>query len=99
MFIGNFQGTYEHLSTAKTLKTIRHKQDESLWDYMKCFCNIRNAIPYIQDTKIINAFHDEVSDIKTTVEIAMKKPSIFLLTLSSRMSLHRIYEFHLSFLS
>jgi hypothetical protein len=36
MFIGNFQGTYERRSTAKTLKTIKQKLDESLWDYVKC---------------------------------------------------------------
>jgi TnpA family transposase len=41
---------------------------------VKCFCNARNAIPYIQDIEIINAFCDGVSDIKTVEEIAMKKP-------------------------
>jgi hypothetical protein len=41
---------------------------------MKHFCNTRNAIPYIQDIEIINAFHDGVSDIKIVEEIAMKKP-------------------------
>jgi fructose 1,6-bisphosphatase len=41
---------------------------------MKCFCNASNAISYIQDIKIINAFRDEVSDIKTMEEITMKKP-------------------------
>jgi hypothetical protein len=41
---------------------------------VKYFCNARNAIPYIQDIKIINAFRDGVSDIKTVEEIAMKKP-------------------------
>jgi hypothetical protein len=40
---------------------------------VKHFCNIRNAIPYIQDIKIINAFCDGVSDIKTVEEIAMKR--------------------------
>jgi hypothetical protein len=30
MFIRNFQGTYEHPSTAETFKTIRQKHDESL---------------------------------------------------------------------
>jgi hypothetical protein len=45
--IGNFQGTYEHPLTAETLKTIRQKHDESLWDYVKHFCNARNAISYI----------------------------------------------------
>jgi hypothetical protein len=74
MFIGNFQGTYEHPSTAETLKTIRHKHDESLWDYVKHFYNARNAIPYIQDIEIINVFCDGVIDIKTVEEIAMKKP-------------------------
>jgi hypothetical protein len=76
MFIGNFQGTYESPSTAETLKTIRQKHDESLQDYVKCFCNARKAIPYIQDIEIINTFHDGVSDIKTMEEIAMKKPKI-----------------------
>jgi hypothetical protein len=41
---------------------------------VKHFRNARNAIPYIQDIEIINAFHDGVSDIKTVDEIAMKKP-------------------------
>jgi hypothetical protein len=62
--------------TAETLKTIRQKHDESLWDYVKCFSNARNAIPYIQDIMIINAFYDEVRDIKTMEEITMKKPKM-----------------------
>jgi hypothetical protein len=74
MFIGNFQGTYEHPSTTETLKTIKRKHDENLHDYVKCFCNARNGIPYIQDNEIINAFRDGVSDLKTVEEIAMKKP-------------------------
>jgi hypothetical protein len=65
---------YERPSTAETLKTIQQKHDESLRDYMKHFCNTRNVISYIQDIEIINAFRDEVSDIKTVEEIAMKKP-------------------------
>jgi hypothetical protein len=74
MFTRNFQGTYEHPSTTKTLKTIRQKHDESLQDYVKYFYNARNAILYIQDIDIINVFRDGVSDIKTVEEIAMKKP-------------------------
>jgi hypothetical protein len=74
MFIRNFQGTYEHPSTAETLKTITQKQDKSLHDYVKHFCNVRNGIPHIQDIKIINVFHDGVSDLKTVEEIAMRKP-------------------------
>jgi hypothetical protein len=70
--IENFQGMYEHPSTIETLKTIKQKHDESLRDYVKYFCNIRNAILYIQDIDIINAFHDGVNNIKI-VEIAMKK--------------------------
>jgi hypothetical protein len=56
MFIENFQGTYKHPSTPETLKTIRQKYDESLRGYVKHFCNAKNAILYIQDIKIINAF-------------------------------------------
>jgi hypothetical protein len=41
---------------------------------VKHFCNSRNAILYIQDIEIINAFRDGVSDIKTVEEITMKKP-------------------------
>jgi predicted nicotinamide N-methyase len=41
---------------------------------VKHFCNARNTIPYIYDNKIINAFCDGVSDIKTVEEIAIKKP-------------------------
>jgi fructose 1,6-bisphosphatase len=76
MFIGNFLGTYERSSTAETLKTIRQKHDESLWDYVKHFCNARNTILYIQDIEVINTFRNEVSDIKTVEEITMKKPKI-----------------------
>jgi hypothetical protein len=41
---------------------------------VKHFYITRNAIPYIQDIKIINAIHDGVNDIKTMEEIAIKKP-------------------------
>jgi hypothetical protein len=74
IFIGSFQVTYEHPSTVETLKTIRQKQGESLRGYVKYFRNARNAIPYIQDIEIINAFCDGVSDIKNVEDIAMKKP-------------------------
>jgi hypothetical protein len=40
---------------------------------VKCFCNVRNTIPYIQGIKVINAFHDRVRDIKTVEEITLKK--------------------------
>jgi hypothetical protein len=74
MFIENFQGMYERPSTAETMKTIKQKHDESLRDYIKCFCKVRNAITYIQDIEIINTFHDEVSDIETVEAITLKKP-------------------------
>ena len=61
----DIQGTYERSSIVETLKTIRQKHDESLWDYVKHFCNARNVIPYIHHIEIINAFRNEVSDIKT----------------------------------
>jgi hypothetical protein len=84
IFVRNLQGTYEHPSTAETLKTIRQKHDESLRDYVKHFCNVRNSIPYVQDIEVINAFHDGVNDIKTVEEITMKKSKMVddLLTVS-----------------
>jgi hypothetical protein len=65
---------YDPLSTVETLKTIKQKHDKSLQDYVKCFCNARNATSYIQDIEIINVFHNGVSDIKTIEEITMNKP-------------------------
>jgi hypothetical protein len=41
---------------------------------VKRFCNARNAISYIQDIEIINAFCDGISGIKTVEEIVIKKP-------------------------
>jgi hypothetical protein len=73
MFINNFQDTYEHPSTTKTLKTMKKNNYDSLWDYIKCFCNARNAISNIHNIDIINAFCNRVSDIKTVEEIARKK--------------------------
>jgi hypothetical protein len=73
MFTRNFQGTYECPSTIETLKIIKQKHDESLHDYVKHFCNVRNDISYIQNIKIINTFRDGVNDLKTMEEIAMKK--------------------------
>jgi hypothetical protein len=64
------------LSTAETLKTIKQNHDKSLHDYVKCFCNARNSIPHIQDIEIINAFRDDISDVKTMEEIVMKKPKM-----------------------
>jgi hypothetical protein len=52
---------------------MRQKHDESLRDYVKHFCHVRNAIPCIQDIERISAFCDGVSDIKTVGEITMKK--------------------------
>jgi hypothetical protein len=71
--------------TTKTLKTIRQKQDESLQDYVKHFCNARNDIPYIQYIEIINAFHNGVDEIKIVEEIAIKKPKtvVDLLTVTN----------------
>jgi hypothetical protein len=76
MFIGNFQGMCERPSTAETLKTVKQKHDESLWDYIKHLFNARNTIMYIQDIGIINVFCDGVSNVKTVEEIAIKKPKI-----------------------
>jgi hypothetical protein len=36
----------------------------------------QDAIPYIKDIEIINAFRNEVSDIRTVEEITMKKPKM-----------------------
>jgi hypothetical protein len=76
IFIDNLSSTYKRASTAKTLKTIKQKPNESLWNYMKYFRNTKNAIPNIQDIEIINVFRDGVTKIKIVEEIIMKKPKI-----------------------
>jgi hypothetical protein len=43
---------------------------------VKHFCNVENAIPYIQDMEIINAFRDGVNDLKTVEDIVVKKPKM-----------------------
>jgi hypothetical protein len=43
---------------------------------VKHFCNIGNAILYIQDMEIINAFRDGVNDLKTVEDIVVKKPKM-----------------------
>jgi hypothetical protein len=43
---------------------------------VKHFCNFSNAISYVQDIEIINAFCDGVSDIKILEEVTMKKPKM-----------------------
>jgi hypothetical protein len=99
MFIKNFQGMYERPSTTETLKTIRQKHDESLQDYVKCFCNTRNAIPYVQDNEIINAFRDGVSNIKTMEEITMKKTKTCPICSHLRTHASRLPKPRLHFLS
>jgi hypothetical protein len=49
---------------------------------VKHFCNARNAIPYIQDIEIINAFRDGVSNITTVEEITMKKSKTVVILLA-----------------
>jgi hypothetical protein len=60
------------------MKTIKQKYDESLCDYAKHFCNTRNIILHIQDIKVIIAFRDGITDLKTVEEITMKKPKIMV---------------------
>jgi hypothetical protein len=76
IFIDNLSSTYKRASTAKTLKTIKQKPNESVWNYMKYFRNTKNAIPNIQDIEIINVFRDGVTKIKIVEEIIMKKSKI-----------------------
>jgi hypothetical protein len=68
---------------------------------VKHFYNARNAIPYIQDIEIINAFHDGVSDIKTVEEITMKKPRMMVgllavtnVCIEASKSQARLFESH-----
>jgi hypothetical protein len=46
------------------------------WVISRLLRRYQDAIPYIKDIEIINAFRNEVSDIRTVEEITMKKPKM-----------------------
>jgi hypothetical protein len=71
MFIGNFQGTYERLSTAETLKTIKQKHDESLWDIeiINAFCDKVSDIKMIEEIALKKP--KTVVDLLTVVDVCI----------------------------
>jgi hypothetical protein len=71
MFIGNFQGTYERSSTAETLKTIKQKHDESLWDIeiINAFCDKVSDIKMIEEIALKKP--KTVVDLLTVVDVCI----------------------------
>ena len=56
IFIGNFQGTYEHPGNSWDLKNCQQNPGESLRDYIRRFSKECNAIPNVADADVIGAF-------------------------------------------
>jgi hypothetical protein len=46
-----------HLGVEWDLASVVQKKEESLWEFIQCFCNKRNIIPKVDDKSIIMFFN------------------------------------------
>jgi hypothetical protein len=51
-----------------------HKEGESLWEFIQCFCNKRNMIPEVDDKSIIMFIKKGLKDLVLIRKLAMKNP-------------------------
>jgi hypothetical protein len=56
IFVGNFQGTYEHPGNLRDLKNCWQKLGETLCEYIRRFSRECNALPNIGDAEVMRAF-------------------------------------------
>ncbi|CAN6275067.1 unnamed protein product [Urochloa humidicola] len=54
LFIANYQGTYDHQGTRHDLSMCRQK--ESLWEYMRCYFEMRAMVTDISEHDVIDLF-------------------------------------------
>jgi hypothetical protein len=50
------------------------KKEESLWEFIQCFCNKRNIIPEVNDKSITMFFMKGLRDSSLIHKLAMKNP-------------------------
>jgi len=61
-FVANFKGTYERPLTYNDLRAVRQKSGETLRKYIQRFSQVRNKIPNVDDSQVISAFREGVSN-------------------------------------
>jgi hypothetical protein len=84
-----------HLGVDWDLASMVQKKEESLWEFIQCFCNKRNIIPKVDDKSIImfinqglildpQAHHEEPSMSEEMVAITNKYALTEEVTLDTR---------------
>jgi hypothetical protein len=74
LFTSNFRATCTHLGVNWHPASIIQKNGESLWEFIQCFCNMRNIIPEVNDKCIIMFFKKELKDSALIHKLTMKNP-------------------------
>jgi hypothetical protein len=74
LFTSNFHATCAHPGVDWDLASIIQKKGESLREFIQCFCNMRNAIPEVDDKSIIMFFKKGLRDPALIHKLAMKNP-------------------------
>jgi hypothetical protein len=70
-FVTNFMPTYERPATKNDLKALRQYKGKTLRQYIQCFSQMRNKIPWISNEEVISAFSTGVADIKMKEKLSV----------------------------
>ena len=70
--MGAFQGGYKRPGAVSDLHTLVQKQDETLWKYTQCFCQVLHTIPDVSPHAIIAAFHANVRNPKMREKLSTR---------------------------
>jgi hypothetical protein len=62
---------YERPATKNDLKAVCQYKGEMLRQYIQCFSQMRNKIPWISNEEVISAFSTGVSDIKMREKLSV----------------------------
>jgi hypothetical protein len=63
-----------HSGVEWDLASAVQKKEESLWEFIHCFCNKRNIIPEVDKKSIIMLFKKGLRDSSLICKLAMKNP-------------------------
>ena len=74
LLIANFQGTYDRPGKEDDLHRIRQNSNETLRQYIKRFSQVRNSIPEVAESSVIQAFKAGLRNRRFTEDIAMNPP-------------------------
>jgi hypothetical protein len=70
-FVANFMPTYERPADKNDLKAVLQYKGEMLCQYIQCFSQMRNKIPWISNEEVISAFSTGVADIKMKEKLSV----------------------------